>query len=215
MKLSDKWVDRLIVAGIVMFAVSMLAAAIPSRYYKAGLFTLWVKTDTSLAVNIDTTNYGLRNYIKYWGRDTTGAVNVREEIQFTGICNFSNAADDSTILQVYGQAYSGTMLLYSMYLDRFMINSAKPAYTQPVTFRDDLPILTCDSVLVFHVGKHSGYSAGARGFISVYKVDAGTALSPAVTAGTFYDMALFDEALYPATGTSVQLNAQISLKKRR
>jgi hypothetical protein len=49
----------------------------------------------------------------------------------------------------------------------------------------------------------------------VWKVAAASGLSAATTAGVFVDMFTFDEALlYPAFGTSVQVMAQISLRKR-
>lgn len=157
----------------------------------------------------------------WWPIDSLGSLiggsTVREEIQYTGIANFSNpgGGTDSTVLQVWGQAYSGNILVYNVYLDRVHIGTAKPSRFGPSTWRDDLPPISTDSVIVYHIGRDGSRSAGDRGFISAYKVQAGTGLSPTVTTGTFYDMIRFDEVLYPTPGTSVQINAQLSVKKRR
>lgn len=146
---------------------------------------------------------------------TIGTSTARGEIQFTGVVNFANQANDSTNLQVDGNVYHAHHLLYDMYLDRAMIGTAKPGATSPSTWRDDLPPVTSDSVLIFRLSRNASFAAGARIGLTVYKVAKGTGLAFVNTAGTFYDMIRFDEAIMNTAGTSTQVLTQISLKKRR
>lgn len=152
--------------------------------------------------------------------DSNGALytistSIREEVQFTGVANFGNQATDSTNLQLDGNVYTTHSLPYAMYLDRISLRSAKPGVIIPTTFRTDLPPVGTDSAYVFRIGRKAAATSGSRGSLTVYKVAANSGLSAAATAGDFVDMFIFDEALlYPAAGTSVQILAQISLRKR-
>ena len=199
---------------LFLLILVVYGASIPSRYYIDGVLSIWHKTDTSLSVEFD--SLALRNSMLQRLLDSSVGVTVREEIQYTGVAQFSNAASDSTTLQLWGQVYNGHILAYNVYLDRMVINSALPGSYGPSTWRDDLPIISTDSMLVYHIGRLASRPAGSRGFISAYKVALGTGLSAAVTTGTFYDMIIFNEALvFPAPPQGVQLNIQLSVKKRR
>jgi hypothetical protein len=201
-----------------MLAAVSIYAYIPSRYYQPGIFTFWSKTDTSLKVNVDTANALTRAYIKRLA-DSVVSLKVGspvfEEVQFTGTANFSNATNDSINLPIDGGVWNAKLLLYNMYADRAQIATDKPAAANPNTWRQDLPIVTTDSALIFRLSRNASFAAGTRIGLTIYKVAKGAGLSFTKTSGTFYDMARFDEAIMNTAGTSTQVNVQISLKKRR
>lgn len=180
------------VVAIGLFAlVTLLYAATPSRYYIKGLFTLWAKTDTSLAVNLDTTSYGLRNYIKFWGNRDSNATSANDYtiIRMYGV--LGTTASDSVNLQVgVNGVYEALLLNYNMYAFNFALLSTQPSNIVS-TFRQDLlPMISGDSLYIFRVSRNVTMTDTCA--ISIYKVPLAT--GPDVndkTAGTFYDMVRF------------------------
>jgi len=215
---SEKWIDRLIVAGIVLFGISLAAAAIPSRYYTSGLFTNWTKTDTSLSVNVDTSG-GMRQYVirlaDSAAANRSGAVVQQSEIHILYFANFSNNANDSTNFGLPGVNYHMYPLPYNMYADRYILNSNAPSATGPTTFRDDLPSVSTDSSFILRISRNASFAAGQKCGITLYKVAKGQGLSYANTGGVFYDMVRFDEAVLGTAGTSRQVFVNLVIKKLR
>ena len=203
--------------GTVAILVAIVyGAGIPSRYFVSGVLTEWAKTDTSLAVNVDTLNLkpALRIYIDSLINLTTSS-SVREELKFTGDVNFSNNANDSTNVLI-NSSYHLIQFAYNMYADRAMIDTKKPCKDGPTTFRDDLPrIGSLDTLLIMRISRNSSFAAGQRIGLTLYKVARSAGLSFTKTQGVFYDMIRFDEGEFNAAGVSTEVRIQLLLKKNR
>lgn len=131
--------------------------------------------------------------------------------------NFSNGANDSVNLAInVSGVYQAYALPYNMYLDRFILHTDQPNGRNASTFRTDvLPAPTTDSTLIFRLSRNASFSAGVKCALTVYKVPLTGGLSFANTAGDFYDMVRFDEAVFPAAGTSAQTVIHLTLKKNQ
>ena len=208
-----------IILAIAVLSVISLAAVIPSRYYVAGIMTYWTKTDTSLAVNVDTANAITRAYIirlaDSAAANRSGGT-ARGEVHIRLWQNYSNGANDSTNLYVnVNGVYQTYPLPYNMYADRFVLTTNEPNGRGPSTFRTDLPAVSTDSCLIFRLARNGSRTSGARASLTIYKVGRNTGLSFANTVGVFYDMILFDEAVFGSTGVSRSVLITLSLKKDR
>lgn len=210
--------EKIILGIIVAVAAFSLAAYTPSRYYISGIFTYWTKTDTSLAVNFDSANATARAYIIRLA--DSAAVNrlgtARGEAHIRLWANFGNGANDSTncYINVNG-IYHSYPLPYNMYADRFILITNEPNGRGPSTFRDDLPRVSTDSCLIFRVARNASRTSGSRASMTIYKVARNAGLSFANTVGVFYDMVIFDEAVFGTTGVSRSVLITLSLKKDR
>jgi hypothetical protein len=209
--------DRIIVVLIILISVFVAAAAIPSRFYIPGLFTAWVKTDTSLSVNVDTLGLWLAAQRRIDSTVAASAGTPQRGEQIIRLhANFSNGANDSTNLAVnVNGVYQSYLVPYNVYLDRFILATAEPDARGPSTFRDDLPPISPDSAIVFRLSRNASFPAQSRAALTAYKIAANSGLSGANTIGVFYDMIRFDEAVFPAAGTSVQTLIHATVKKNR
>jgi hypothetical protein len=205
----------ILIAAIYAPAQSQFA---PSRYFRPGQFTEFVKNDTSLSVNVDTLDLfaAMRRMIDSLITARGSGVTVRSEVWLRLYANFSNGSNDSTNLQInVNGVYHAQALPYDVYLDRFVLHTAQPGSKSPATFRDDLPRISTDSAIVFRLSRNASFAAGARAALTAYKVALNSGLSFTNTTGVFYDMVRFDEATFPAAGTSVATVITATLKKNR
>lgn len=165
--------------------------------------------------NLDTLNYGLRNYIKYWGKDSVQTASKDYE-QFPGTFNSLNNANDSVNVALYGGVYHIHPTLWAQYLDRVSVNTDLPGVIIPATWRTDLPPISTDSSFIFRISRLAARPANARIWLTAYKVKAGTGLSFANTVGVFYDAIAMDEAQFKAATTgNTQGHIQFSNKRIR
>jgi len=204
--------------ALVLVALMLVALYTPTIRYIPGLMTHWSVTDTSLAVNLDTSAALTREYVirlaDSAAANRTGAF-VPEDVHVIGTANFSNQATDSTNLALNGTVFNTLSLPYNLYADRVIIRTAKPGATLPQTFPGLRPPVTSDSALIFRISRYAAEPAGTKLRLTIYKVANNAGLSFNATVGTFYDMVIYDEAALPAAGTSSNVYVTIVMKKRR
>jgi hypothetical protein len=187
-----------ILVGLMLF-ITVAYAFTPSRYYRPGIFTYWTRTDTSLAVNLDTANALTREYVKRLADSVASLkAGTADYVVYRLYGVLSSAASDSINLQVgVNGVYEAILPNFNVRPFNFSLVSTTPS-SQVSSFNINLPSLApTDSLFFLRVSRNDAMSPKCA--VTIYKLPKN--YGPDIndrTVGTFHDMVRFSDAVLPA-----------------